>query len=132
MDQHVEDLDTARADIQADLVSKEGALSALEDAPETDVRQWQAAADAAKAEADQCRTTLTECQISAATLQEQVRHGEEQLTQHASRQDELTSPARSFEEAAGRTAELPSDYGAALTGPGQEYRRQAGRNGPLR
>ena len=34
---------------------------------------------------------MTECQISAATLQEQVRHGEEQLTQHASRQDELTS-----------------------------------------
>lgn len=91
MDRHVEALDMARADIQADLVSKEKALAAMEKTPETDVRQWQDAADAAKAEAERCRKNLTECQITAATLKEQVRHGEEQLTQHASWQDELTS-----------------------------------------
>ena len=91
MDKRVEALDTARSDIQADLVSKEKALSALEEEPETDIHQWQAAADAAKAEAERCRKNLTECQITAATLKEQVRHGEEQLTQHASWQDELTS-----------------------------------------
>ena len=91
MDRHVEALDMARADIQADLVSKEKALAAMEKSPETDVRQWQDAADAAKAEAERCRKNLTECQITAATLKEQVRHGEEQLTQHASWQDELTS-----------------------------------------
>ena len=91
MDRHVEALDMARADIQADLVSKEKALAAMEKTPETDVRQWQDAADAAKAEAERCRKNLTECQIKAATLKEQVRHGEEQLTQHASWQDELTS-----------------------------------------
>ena len=65
MDQRVEALDTARSDIQADLVSKEKALSALEEEPETDIHQWQAAADAAKAEAERCRKNLTECQITA-------------------------------------------------------------------
>lgn len=98
MDQRVEDLDIARSDIQADLVSKEKALSAVEEEPETDIHQWQAASDAAKAEAERCRKNLTECQITAATLKEQVSHCEDQLTQHASWKDELTSQQKVLQQ----------------------------------
>ena len=98
MDKRVEALDTARSDIQADLVSKEKALSALEEEPETDIHRWQAASDAAKAEAERCRKNLTECQITAATLKEQVRHCDDQLSQHASWQDELTNQQQALEK----------------------------------
>ncbi|WP_296827491.1 chromosome segregation protein SMC [uncultured Megasphaera sp.] len=97
-DRRVEALDMARSDIQADLVSKEEALSAMEKEPQADVHRWQAAADAAKAEADRCRKNLTECQITAATLKEQVRHCDDQLSQHASWQDELTNQQQALEK----------------------------------
>ncbi|WP_296901864.1 chromosome segregation protein SMC [uncultured Megasphaera sp.] len=90
-DSRVEALENSRAAMQADLVAKEKALSAMESGPSADVQAWQAASDAARQEAAQCRQTLTERQIAVAKLTEQVSHSEEQLRQHETWQQELTS-----------------------------------------
>ena len=89
-DQRVEALEKERADMQARLVAKEAALADMETGPAADVQQWQDACDAAKAEAAQCRQTLTERQIAVAKLTEQASHGDDQLRQHDKWQQELT------------------------------------------
>lgn len=88
-DQRVEALEKERADMQARLVAKEAALADMETGPAADVQQWQDACDAAKAEAAQCRQTLTERQIAVAKLTEQASHGDDQLRQHDKWQQEL-------------------------------------------
>ena len=84
--------------MQARLVEKEAALSAMETGPAADVQQWQDACDAARAEAAQCRQTLTERQIAVAKLTEQVRHGDDQLRQHDTWQQELTAQEQALSQ----------------------------------
>ena len=97
-DERVEKLEKDRADMQARLVDKEAALSAMETGPAADVQQWQDACDAARAEAAQCRQTLTERQIAVAKLTEQVRHGDDQLRQHDTWQQELTAQEQALSQ----------------------------------
>ena len=97
-DERVEKLEKDRADMQARLVEKEAALSAMETGPAADVQQWQDACDAARAEAAQCRQTLTERQIAVAKLTEQVRHGDDQLRQHDTWQQELTAQEQALSQ----------------------------------
>ena len=97
-DERVEKLEQDRADMQARLVEKEAALSAMETGPAADVQQWQDACDAARAEAAQCRQTLTERQIAVAKLTEQVRHGDDQLRQHDTWQQELTAQEQALSQ----------------------------------
>ena len=97
-DERVEKLEKDRADMQARLVEKEAALSAMETGPAADVQQWQDACDAARTEAAQCRQTLTERQIAVAKLTEQVRHGDDQLRQHDTWQQELTAQEQALSQ----------------------------------
>ena len=97
-DERVEKLEKDRADMQARLVEKEAVLSAMETGPAADVQQWQDACDAARAEAAQCRQTLTERQIAVAKLTEQVRHGDDQLRQHDTWQQELTAQEQALSQ----------------------------------
>ena len=97
-DERVEKLEKDRADMQARLVEKEAALSAMETGPAADVQQWQDACDAARAEAAQCRQTLMERQIAVAKLTEQVRHGDDQLRQHDTWQQELTAQEQALSQ----------------------------------
>ena len=83
-DERVEKLEKDRADMQARLVEKEAALSAMETGP--------------AAEAAQCRQTLTERQIAVAKLTEQVRHGDDQLRQHDTWQQELTAQEQALSQ----------------------------------
>ena len=70
----------------------------METGPAADVQQWQDACDAARAEAAQCRQTLTERQIAVAKLTEQVRHGDDQLRQHDTWQQELTAQEQALSQ----------------------------------
>lgn len=81
LDETAQALQHLRADIQAALVDKEEQLTSLEENQPEDTRILEEARTAAQTEAEQCRQTLTEREVAAATLSEQVHHIEEQLSQ---------------------------------------------------
>ncbi|KMO87409.1 chromosome segregation protein SMC [Megasphaera cerevisiae DSM 20462] len=81
-DTQLEALQHVRADIQATLVQKEEAIAAWEEIPSQSTQKLESARAAAIAEAEQCRKTMTERQVAEATLNEQVRHMEEQIRQN--------------------------------------------------
>ena len=114
-DHRVEAMENERADMQARLVAKEEALAAAETGPAADVQQWQEACDAAKAEAAQCRQTLTDRQIAVAKLTEQVSHGQERLRQHDTWQQELTSQEQALQQRQQELDRRQEEAGRLLT-----------------
>lgn len=82
LDRDAQALQQLRATIQAALVEKEDLLEGLEKASPDNTQALEQAREAAETEADRCRKTLTERQVYTATVSEQVRHMEEQISQH--------------------------------------------------
>ena len=82
LEEQDEGLQRLRADIQADLVQKERALAEEESAPSESTQSLERDRDAAFAEAERLRRTLTEQQIVVATIEEQEKHISEQISAH--------------------------------------------------
>ncbi len=127
LDGQAEQQQRLRADMQAALLKLEEDEAALAAAPSDDTRRLEDARRAALAEAEQCRTTLTERQIAVATLKEQVRQGQltisrcgdakaalaAEKTALISRRDELTQQQKEtkdrWEEAVRNAAEKEAE-----------------------
>ncbi|MCH4179147.1 MAG: chromosome segregation protein SMC [Megasphaera sp.] len=93
-DRNFQALQQLRAGIQAALVEKEAAWEQLEQNQPEDTKLLEQAREAARKEADTCRQTLTEREVSAATMGEQVRHLEEQIQQQDDWQDQSQGDAQ--------------------------------------
>lgn len=121
-DTQCESLLQARADIQAELLQKEQALADAKTSPAADTHALEEARRKALEEAEACRSMLTDGQIHAATLREQVRHLEEQQTQHKQNQAQheedcsrLAQRQAELQKRQDETAHLLADLAAKIT-----------------